>query len=240
MSSFLISPQLADDRLNPHVNYDPIPEPLLPSTAVSLLKGHDLILDCTDRPATRYLVSDTACSLAIPLVSGAGISTLGQWSVYGPPGERACYRCVWPRAGASQSCADAGVWGPTVGIVGSAMAADALAVLLESYEPGLKCLQLGGSPMVRTVKVRPPREGCPSCALVGKPLDEEAEEYAQLCAVETDNGYAQGEDGERISAAELQTLLQSGATVVDTRPPTEFAICSLPGTTSECESEGSG
>lgn len=231
---------IADDRLNPHVNYNPISEPLLPHAAVSLLEGHDLILDCTDRPATRYLVSDAACSLAIPLVSGAGISTLGQWSVYGPPGERACYRCVWPRAGASQSCADAGVWGPTVGIVGSAMAADALAVLLGSCEPGLKCLQLGGSPMVRTVKVRPPREGCPSCALVGKPLDEKAEEYAQLCAVEIDNGYAQGEDGERISAAELQTLLQSGAVVVDTRPPTEFAICSLPGTTSECESEGSG
>lgn len=92
--------------------------------------------------------------------------------------------------------------------------------------------------MVRTVKVRPPREGCPGCALVDQPLNEEAEEYAQLCAVETDDGYAQGEDGERISASELRELLQSGAVVVDTRPPTEFAICSLPGTTSEfaCES----
>lgn len=114
------------------------------------------------------------------------------------------------------------------------MAADALAVLLGNYEPGLRCLQLGGSPMVRTVKVRPPREGCPGCALVDSPLDEDAAEYAQLCAVDTDDGYAQGVEGERISAAELHALLQASAVVVDTRPPTEFAICALPGTTSEC------
>lgn len=92
--------------------------------------------------------------------------------------------------------------------------------------------------MVRTVKARPPREGCPGCALAGKPLNEDAEEYAQLCAVEMDDGYAQGEEGERISAVELQTVLQFGAVVVDTRPPTEFAICSLPGTMSECAREG--
>lgn len=208
----------------------------MPSTALELLRGHDLILDCTDRPSTRYLVSDAACSLSIPLVSGAGISTLGQWSVYGPPGQRACYRCVWPKAGISQTCADAGVWGPTVGIIGTAMAADALAVLLGNYEPGLKCLQLGGSPMVRTVKVRPPRDGCPGCALVGKPLDEETEEYAQFCAVEVDEGYATGAEGERISAEELRTLLDGGGIVVDTRPPIEFAICAIPGTTSKCKS----
>lgn len=235
----------ADGRLNPHVSYAAVAEPLLPATALAQLRGHALLLDCTDRPATRYLVCDAACALGVPLVSGAGIAALGQWSVYGPPGARACYRCVWPDApaaagaGASASCADTGVWGPAVGIVGAGMAADALALLLGRYEPGLKCLQLGGNPLVRTVRVRPPRAACPGCALLGRELDEHAPEYAHLCAVQpptdTDGGDAPGAPGERVSAPQLAELLRrGGATVVDTRPPTEFAICALPGTTSAC------
>lgn len=207
---------------------------MLPDTALSLLSRHDLILDCTDRPATRYLVSDAACALRVPLVSGAGLSTVGQWSVYGPPGVRACYRCMWPTAGSTQRCDEAGVWGPTVGIVGAGMAADALAVLLGDLTGGLKVMQLGGSPMVRTVKTRLPREGCKGCALAGAGSLEAVEDYAELCnLVEGDSGFTQGVEGERISAAELKSVLEGGGVVVDTRPPVEFGICSLGGTTSK-------
>jgi molybdopterin/thiamine biosynthesis adenylyltransferase len=41
------------------------------SNAVDLLHTYDIILDCTDNIATRYLISDTAVALGKPLVSGA-------------------------------------------------------------------------------------------------------------------------------------------------------------------------
>jgi len=41
------------------------------SNALDLLHAYDIILDCTDNIATRYLLSDAAVTLGKPLVSGA-------------------------------------------------------------------------------------------------------------------------------------------------------------------------
>ncbi|MCB1138885.1 MAG: ThiF family adenylyltransferase, partial [Leptospiraceae bacterium] len=51
---------------------------------------------------------------------------------------RPCYRCLFPTAPPSDAvptCADAGVLGAMAGLVGSAMAAEALKILLEVGEP---------------------------------------------------------------------------------------------------------
>jgi adenylyltransferase/sulfurtransferase len=39
--------------------------------ALDLLPTYDIILDCTDNAATRYVLSDAAVALGKPLVSGA-------------------------------------------------------------------------------------------------------------------------------------------------------------------------
>jgi adenylyltransferase/sulfurtransferase len=71
------------DSLNPHITIIPHTCPLLPSTALSLLAPYNLVLDCTDRPQTRYLVNDACVRLDVPLVSGAAIEWAGQWCVLG-------------------------------------------------------------------------------------------------------------------------------------------------------------
>jgi adenylyltransferase/sulfurtransferase len=123
--------------LNPHVKVDAHEEPITPFNAISLLSQHDLVIDCTDRPLTRYLLSDTAVALELPLVSGAAISSAGQWAVYGGSTskgkQRACYRCLWPKmvnAGGNDRCEELGVYGVVTGMVGTGMASEVIKVLI--------------------------------------------------------------------------------------------------------------
>jgi adenylyltransferase/sulfurtransferase len=101
-----------------------------------LLESFDIVVDCTDRPLTRYLLSDASVLLSKTLVSGAAISTVGQWAVYGGISgkgkQRACYRCMWPSiiGDGGGRCDELGVWGSTVGLVGVAMAGEVLKVIL--------------------------------------------------------------------------------------------------------------
>lgn len=124
--------------LNPHVNILPFSECITPSNALNLLRSHDILIDCTDRPITRYLLSDVSVRLSIPLVSGAAISLSGQWAIYSgltPSGRRrACYRCLWPEvlpgAGWNDRCDEVGVLGPVTGLVGSGMAGEVIRLLI--------------------------------------------------------------------------------------------------------------
>lgn len=125
--------------LNSHVTVTAIEEPITPSNAVSLLSNHNLIIDCTDRPLTRYLLSDAAVALDLPLISGAAISSAGQWAVYGGATSkgkrRACYRCLWPKmvnAGGNDRCEELGVYGVVTGMVGTGMASEVIKVLIDN------------------------------------------------------------------------------------------------------------
>ena len=123
--------------LNPHVKVITHELPIDQTNAIPLLTPNDLLIDCTDRPMTRYLLSDASVAIGIPLVSGAAISSAGQWAVYGgitPKGKRrACYRCLWPRmvnAGGNDRCEELGVYGVVTGMVGTGMASEVIKVLL--------------------------------------------------------------------------------------------------------------
>ena len=126
----------ADDSLNPHVTVITHQEAITPTNALRILGGYDLIVDCTDRPYTRYLLSDASVLLGKTLVSGAAIASAGQWAVYGGTSstgtKRACYRCMWPRVigNGGGNCDEVGVWGPVVGMVGIAMAQEVLRVVI--------------------------------------------------------------------------------------------------------------
>src|SRR5690554_3160210 len=43
---------------NPYIKVSLITEYLTPTNAESILKNHDLVIDCTDNYATRYLIND--------------------------------------------------------------------------------------------------------------------------------------------------------------------------------------
>ena len=65
-------------RLNPHVRCHAHVLLLTAATARPLVAPYDIVLDCTDNVATRYLLNDVCVLLGKPLVSGAALRWEGQ------------------------------------------------------------------------------------------------------------------------------------------------------------------
>ncbi|KAK3393436.1 hypothetical protein B0H63DRAFT_458222 [Podospora didyma] len=127
--------------LNPLPTYVPYPCLLEPQNAADIISQYDLVMDCTDNPATRYLISDVCVLLGKPLVSAASVQKSGQLIVLNcPPTPQGlvdkpyppCYRCCFkkpPPAGSMVSCGEAGIIGPVVGMMGVAQAGEAIKIL---------------------------------------------------------------------------------------------------------------
>ncbi|KAK6344082.1 Urmylation protein [Orbilia brochopaga] len=122
------------NNINPYPRYVAHNYALSAENAIDTLDRYDLVLDCTDSPQTRYMISDACVLLGKPLVSASALRSDGQLVVLNnPPGEGPCYRCVFPRPPPPESvlsCGEGGVLGPVVGAMGVLMATEALKVLL--------------------------------------------------------------------------------------------------------------
>ena len=69
---------VAVDRLNAHVQCHAHTVLLTADNAMPILAAYDVVLDCTDNVATRYLLNDACVLLHKPLVSGAALRWEGQ------------------------------------------------------------------------------------------------------------------------------------------------------------------
>ena len=109
---------------------------------------YDVVLDCTDHPTSRYLISDTCVLLGKPLVSASALRIDGQLLVLNnpplKPGDSRggpCYRCVFPKPPPPESllsCGDGGILGPVVGVMGVLQALEAIKIIIfeEVVAPG--------------------------------------------------------------------------------------------------------
>ncbi|KAK0632765.1 hypothetical protein B0T14DRAFT_533114 [Immersiella caudata] len=130
--------------INPLPAYVPYTFPVTPENAADIISGYDLVMDCTDNPTTRYLISDVCVLLCKPLVSAASVQKSGQLIVLNCPptpqgrvdGKYApCYRCCFkkpPPPSSMVSCGEAGIMGPVVGLMGVAQAGEAIKILISS------------------------------------------------------------------------------------------------------------
>lgn len=98
-----------------------------------MLEGADLVLDCCDNFPTRYLVNSACVDARVALVSAAAIRLEGLLLSLHPGTENnACYHCVFPHspeAGSGETCQEAGVLGPSVGVMASLQATQAITIL---------------------------------------------------------------------------------------------------------------
>lgn len=83
------------------------------TNAIKLLQDFDIVIDCTDNVATRYLLNDACVLLKKPLVSGSALQMEGQLTIYnyenGP-----CYRCIFPTPPPPETvsnCSEGGILG---------------------------------------------------------------------------------------------------------------------------------
>lgn len=90
-----------------------------------------VVLDCSDNFDTRFAVNEACYSHKVPLVSGAAIRFDGQISVYDSRIENSpCYRCLYGESHANaDTCAQSGILGPVVGMVGCVQAIEAIKLI---------------------------------------------------------------------------------------------------------------
>lgn len=154
---------------NPFVNIQTHVE-FTSAVAEKLVASYDVVLDCTDNVASRYLVGDACAVSRTPLVSGSAIGLEGQLTVYCLDDDTPCYRCVFPMPPPPicvGSCASAGVLGPVPGTIGTLQALEAIKLLAKvdraTCLAGQMLLFDGAEMTFRKVKLRSRSKTCAAC-----------------------------------------------------------------------------
>ena len=116
--------------MNPAVRIDAVTERLTPANAARLAGVAQIAIDAADSFAVTYILSDVCREAGVALVSASVLGLSGYVGAFcgGAPSYRAVFPEM-PRQGGS--CAEAGVLGTAVGVMGTLQAHFALALLLE-------------------------------------------------------------------------------------------------------------
>jgi adenylyltransferase/sulfurtransferase len=166
-------------ELSPKLSVRAVEGRFVPGTAMDLLSEHTLVVEGADNLATKFLVADAARLAGVPAVQAGAVRWAG-WAFCALP-DSACLRCLFediPRDRVD-TCADAGVVGPVVGVLGGLEAA-LVCRLLQGERPGGELWHydaLKGA--LRKTFVRR-RSDCPLCA--GEIQDLRMERYTAACA----------------------------------------------------------
>ncbi|KAI1409723.1 ThiF family protein [Hypoxylon sp. FL1857] len=243
--------------LNPTITYVPHREHLTPQNAEDIVSKYDLVLDCTDHPTSRYLISDICVLLQKPLVSASALRTDGQLIVLNnPPAAQGttdggpCYRCVFPRpppADSVVSCGEGGILGPVVGVMGVLQALETIKVIVAGLEkespsapkepltPSLLLFSATSTTPFRSIRMRSRRPNCFACSssstLTLEELKSGSLDYVQFCGVTTPINVLKPE--ERISATEYNDILSNRPDrkhlLLDVREKEHFDIANISG-----------
>jgi molybdopterin/thiamine biosynthesis adenylyltransferase len=155
--------------INSQVTIEPHVADVSPGNVLKLAENVDLILDGTDNFETRFLLNDVSLELGIPWIYGGCIGSHGQvMPIF--PGETACLRCLIeevPAPGTTETCDTAGILGPTVNMIASLQAVQALKILCghkDQVEAALHILDVWDGTL-RKMSVKHLREQgeCPAC-----------------------------------------------------------------------------
>ena len=123
-------------ELNPEIKVNVFAEFFSTQNASEIIQDYQIIVDCTDTLAARYLINDVAVVKKIPVVYASIYKFEGQVSVFnyknGPS-----YRCLFPEQeglNAVPNCVESGVLGVLPNTLGAFQATEALKIILEIGE----------------------------------------------------------------------------------------------------------
>ena len=210
-------------ELNPQIRVAAHAVELTAANAAALIGQYDLVLDGSDRLATRYLVNDACVLLRRALVSAAIHRFEGQLLTY-IPGASACYRCAFPngRNAIVANCATAGVLGVLPGVLGTLQATEALKLITGIGTPLAGRLLTYDALDMRFGEFRIARRR--DCAVCG--------DSASITQLKDDPPMSDDGDVRRLAPAELDRLLKApGAAplLIDVREDYEWDAGHLEG-----------
>lgn len=123
-------------EINPEIEVMTFDKMLTSKNSEGLFTSHDLVIEGSDNPATKYLVSDLCARLDIPYVLGGVSQYKGQvtsWKKGYPT-----YRELFPESaeeGGYTPCSLGGILGPLPGIIASWQACEAIKILTDTGTP---------------------------------------------------------------------------------------------------------
>lgn len=204
------------DSFNPEITCNTVNAYLSAANAKEMVADYDLVIDCSDNFATRYLVNDVCQILNKPLVFGSIFKFEGQVSVFhfqdGPS-----YRCLYPQSpafGSVPACGDIGVLGVLPGIIGAYMGLEAIKIISDVGEV------LSGK--LLTVNTLNNQTQIISFEKSTSRVTELLSNYDQFCGIP--------EHKDVISVTALAELIEfNEVQIVDVREAHELAICTIGG-----------
>lgn len=127
--------EMAKKRLqanNPEVNIQLYKSRFTKENYLKIASNYDLIVDCTDNYASRYIINEACKTLEIPMVYGSISKFAGQVSVFNLNGSKS-YEQLFPEAPEidENDPSRLGVLGVLPGIIGSVQANEVIKVILE-------------------------------------------------------------------------------------------------------------
>ena len=223
-----ISAAEALGEINPGLKVALHPEGFTVENAADLVARYDVVVDGTDNFATRFLAADACVLGGRPLIHGSVLREAGQVGVFLP--QAGCYRCLYPTipdASSVPTCADAGVFGATCGVIGSWMASEVIAVLLAKRTASrlLVIDVAAGAAKPIALSADP---ACPCCGAAPAIRSLEKSAYAPVSCPSPE---PMSETPLEVTVEEARLLL-SGANpplLIDVREMDEYAVCRIEG-----------
>ncbi|GAA4314885.1 adenylyltransferase/sulfurtransferase MoeZ [Mucilaginibacter gynuensis] len=135
--------EVAAERLrlqNPAITIVPYNQKIVHENVLQLVAEYDIVVDCTDNFATRYLLNDAAVLAGKPVVYGAIYQFEGQvaiWNVRNSNGYYTPnYRDLFPKVNESQipNCTEGGVIPTLAGIIGCMQANEVIKYISQNGE----------------------------------------------------------------------------------------------------------
>lgn len=223
-----ISAAEALGEINPGLKVALHPEGLTVENAAELVARYDVVVDGTDNFATRFLAADACVLGGRPLVHGSVLREAGQVGVFLPGA--GCYRCLYPTipdAASVPTCADAGVFGATCGVIGSWMASEVVAVLLGRRTASRLLVVDVAAGASRPIALAADPD-CPCCGVSPTIRTLEKSAYVPtLCPTPL----PMSEPPLEVTVEEAQRLLAgpNPPVLIDVREPDEHALCRIEG-----------
>jgi sulfur-carrier protein adenylyltransferase/sulfurtransferase len=208
------------EKINTDIEIYTFPEKLDNQNALDYFRQYDIVVDCTDNFATRYLINDACVITGKPFVYGGIHQFEGQVSVFnyrqGPT-----YRCLFPvppDSAMSMNCSEIGVIGTIPGIIGIFQANEVIKIILSIGEVlgGFLFIYNTLNHSTQKIKIQP-NEDAINLARNMEP-DFHNFNYDSFCKTDDKNI-----DMKNINAEELHEMISShpDLLIVDVREPHE-------------------
>lgn len=122
-------------KQNPLVSFIEYPIFLDENNAYEIISDYDVVVDCTDEIAVRYVINDVCVLQKIPMVYGSIHRFEGQIAVFNYDNS-ASYRCLFPenKKTDAPNCSTMGVLGAVTSVIGSLQATEVLKIILNCGE----------------------------------------------------------------------------------------------------------